>query len=194
MSFSSAEATHMTPTKSRPTAGGFAGRSSMAGTTDPAFLGARARRHPGARLRASGRWQGHWRRPFGAGQPFDAHRLSPQSDGELDPGFGDAGVMRYAPDECPHAASAVALDADGRIVVAGTRDGVLIVLSLTASGDVDTSFGDRRVVCRSTCRRGCSSADPADGDLAGTGSRATASKTDQITRLAVKRRYRRHAR
>ena len=57
-----------------------------------------------------------------------------QSDGELDPGFGDAGVMRYAPDERAHAASGVALDADGRIVVAGTRDGVLIVLSLTASG------------------------------------------------------------
>ena len=51
--------------------------------------------------------------------------------------------MRYASDEYPHAAaSAVAVDPDGRIVVAGRRAGALIVLRLNANGDVDTEFGD----------------------------------------------------
>ena len=53
-----------------------------------------------------------------------------QPDGMLDPGFGDAGIVRYAPDERPYAASAVALDPDGRITVAGTGGGGLIVLRL----------------------------------------------------------------
>ena len=44
-------------------------------------------------------------------------RLEP--DGGLDPTFGDAGIVRYGWDEYPHAAaSAVAVDPDGRIVVA----------------------------------------------------------------------------
>jgi hypothetical protein len=51
--------------------------------------------------------------------------------------------VRYGWDEYPHAAaSAVAVDPDGRIVVAGRRAGALIVLRLNANGAIDTEFGD----------------------------------------------------
>ena len=121
---------------------GYIRRMSAAGATDPAFSisgidGVQVldiARQPDGKVIGVGRSVQDNR------SKLTVFRL--ESDGALDPTFGDAGIVRYAADESPHAASAVALDPDGRIVVAGTRDTQLIVLALDANGDVDAAFGD----------------------------------------------------
>ena len=57
--------------------------------------------------------------------------------GSLDPTFGKAGLVQL---NGTGAATAVALEPDGRILVAGSNNSKLIVLRLMASGDFDDSF------------------------------------------------------
>jgi uncharacterized delta-60 repeat protein len=79
-----------------------------------------------------------------------------EGDGRRDPAFGDGASdtewsgdgetdIGFGADE---GATAVAIQADGRIVVAGSRSGDLAVTRLDADGTLDTTFGDggRRVV------------------------------------------------
>lgn len=66
------------------------------------------------------------------------HRLG--QDGSLDTGFGADGLFRWDNGSFTRATSLV-LDPDGRIVVAGVSDGAVVVLRLTASGELDGTFG-----------------------------------------------------
>jgi|GEM_PF-1899063 len=66
--------------------------------------------------------------------------------GDLDPSFGGSGIVRDAMTGNGAAAAAVAIDASGRIVVAGSAaqnaiDGDLGVLRLNADGSPDPAFG-----------------------------------------------------
>jgi uncharacterized delta-60 repeat protein len=65
-------------------------------------------------------------------------RLDP--GGDLDPTFGDGGIVHVtgSPDSV---AQSVTLDPNGGIVVAGSRDGKLLALRLLADGSLDTTFG-----------------------------------------------------
>jgi len=68
-----------------------------------------------------------------------------ESDGSLDPGFGTEGIVELdvdATEAINHGASALLVEPDGRIVVAGTHDGDLIVLRLDPNGSLDSSFAD----------------------------------------------------
>ena len=68
-----------------------------------------------------------------------------EADGSLDPGFGTDGIVELDVDATTaanHAASALLVEPDGRIVVAGARDDALIVLRLEPNGAVDSSFAD----------------------------------------------------
>ncbi len=71
------------------------------------------------------------------------------TEGTLDPGFGTAGIMRLAFDDVNTFASAVALQADGRILVSGstatTSSGFLLV-RLNADGTPDRDFGHVGIV------------------------------------------------
>jgi uncharacterized delta-60 repeat protein len=123
-------------------ASGFARRLSATGAIDPAFS---APALAGIQVRDLARQSDG--RIVGVGSSVqDDHstltifRL--ESDGALDRGFGDAGIVRYASAESSYGALAVTIDPDGRIVVAGKHDGRLIVVALDASGRVDTSFGE----------------------------------------------------
>jgi uncharacterized delta-60 repeat protein len=58
--------------------------------------------------------------------------------GSLDPTFGAGGMVEIDPLVDAHA---VAIRADGRIIVAGAFQNELAALALTATGAVDTSFG-----------------------------------------------------
>lgn len=79
------------------------------------------------------------------------------ADGQLDPGFGTGGIVTIEGDDLRAYAGALALQPDGKIVVAGgmyVRDGLgggfteLMVVRLNANGTVDGSFGSggRRLV------------------------------------------------
>ena len=123
-------------------ASGFAMRLSGTGTPDPAFAmpvlaGIEVHDLAG---QADGRIVGVGRSLLDAGMALAVFRFQP--DGTLDPLFGDAGVVYYAPDEGSYAARSVVVEPDGRIVVSGTRDGRWFVLALDTSGDIDTTFGD----------------------------------------------------
>ena len=77
----------------------------------------------------------------GAGQVLVAKY---DHSGKLDPGFGTAGVYRSSfPDaDGPFIANGIAEDSHGRLVVAGGYGGgSVLVLRLTATGHVDSSFG-----------------------------------------------------
>jgi uncharacterized delta-60 repeat protein len=67
-----------------------------------------------------------------------------ESDGSLDPGFGSAGIVELATESYPgrHQGQSVALEPDGRIVIAGALDGELLALRLRADGGLDSSFGN----------------------------------------------------
>lgn len=77
----------------------------------------------------------------GAGQVLVAKY---DHNGKLDPGFGTQGVYRSSfPDaDGPFIANGIAEDSHGRLVVAGGYGGgSVLVLRLTATGHVDSSFG-----------------------------------------------------
>lgn len=69
-----------------------------------------------------------------------------ERDGSIDPTFGQDGFMRLpTPDGARHSGSSVALDPDGRIVIAGSRDGELVVIRLLQDGKLDPAFADAGV-------------------------------------------------
>lgn len=85
------------------------------------------------------------------GEDFAVVRFT--SDGDPDPAFGTAGVAStaIAADDKPDAASGVALQSDGKIVVAGLsrRDDLFYdyaVVRYTAAGALDHTFGAQGVV------------------------------------------------
>lgn len=68
------------------------------------------------------------------------------SDGALDPSFGTGGIVRYDRGMgMENYANDMAIDSSGRIVVAGYAGGAehddLMLLRLTSSGELDSSFG-----------------------------------------------------
>jgi uncharacterized delta-60 repeat protein len=67
-----------------------------------------------------------------------------QADGSLDTAFGANGIFELPAGEHGdrHRANSVALDPDGRIVVAGSGGENLLVLGLLSDGTLDASFGD----------------------------------------------------
>ena len=72
-------------------------------------------------------------------------RLMP--DGARDSTFGMDGVVTYTSNgSVPHDATSVLLEPDGRIVVAGSHAGGLLVLRLLENGARDSSFGNDGVV------------------------------------------------
>lgn len=70
-----------------------------------------------------------------------------ERDGSLDLTFGGAGIVQFPADNggARHNGSSVALDPDGRIVIAGSRDGMLVVTRLMPDGSLDSTFGDAGV-------------------------------------------------
>lgn len=69
------------------------------------------------------------------------------SDGVLDATFGEGGVVQFTSGaSASHTGTSVVLEPDGRIVVAGSRGGQLLVLRLLESGSFDEAFGDAGVV------------------------------------------------
>lgn len=67
-----------------------------------------------------------------------------EANGALDATFGTLGIFELSADEHGgyHVANSIALDPDGRIVVAGSGAENLVVLALTSDGTLDASFGD----------------------------------------------------
>ena len=65
-----------------------------------------------------------------------------QSDGPLDTTFGDAGIVQLVGDG---AATAIVLEPDGRIVVAGPNNNHLMVARLLPTGAFDPSFAEAGV-------------------------------------------------
>ena len=62
--------------------------------------------------------------------------------GELDPSFGDAGVVRLLQSEEKVSVKGVAVQPDDKIVLAGAEDpGNLLLFRLLPNGDPDLSFG-----------------------------------------------------
>ena len=70
-----------------------------------------------------------------------------KADGELDPTFASGGIFRSDPTPGDDKAEALAVQPDGRIVVAGLRGGGVVgsgdtlLLRLTPNGQLDPSFG-----------------------------------------------------
>lgn len=78
------------------------------------------------------------------GGPFDVARYLP--DGALDPSFGTGGRVTISNGLLNSQANAVALQSDGRIVVAGEADfigpdGGIVVVRLNPNGTLDSTFG-----------------------------------------------------
>ncbi|QIS09599.1 hypothetical protein [Nocardia arthritidis] len=77
------------------------------------------------------------------GDDFAVLRYTP--DGKLDPGFGDAGKATTDFGGKSDSARAVAIQADGKIVVVGTSHGAgdnIAIARYTTDGKPDTGFGD----------------------------------------------------
>lgn len=65
-----------------------------------------------------------------------------EREGSLDPTFGESGIIHFTTGQAMELkGSSVALDPDGGIVVAGSKDNELIVLRLLATGALDNAFG-----------------------------------------------------
>jgi uncharacterized delta-60 repeat protein len=67
-----------------------------------------------------------------------------ESDGTFDPTFGSGGQATVAPPsaDVSDAADAVAVDAQGRVLVAGSRNGDGMLMRLAPDGSLDATFGD----------------------------------------------------
>jgi len=66
------------------------------------------------------------------------------ADGALDQAFGNQGIVELDADTTTidQRASAVVVEPDGRIAIAGVRNGELSVFRLDSNGAIDSSFGD----------------------------------------------------
>jgi uncharacterized delta-60 repeat protein len=123
---------------------GFAQRLSGDGSVDPVFaapgiVGTEVR---DVAVAADGRITGVGR-TINVGSSttsLTVFRLLP--DGALDPAFGTEGIVYLHDLGASSLASSVVLDPDGRIVIAGLRDGELIVLALLSDGTLDASFAE----------------------------------------------------
>lgn len=131
-------------------ASNFVSRVNVAGAIDPAFALTQVAaiqvlditRQPGGEIVAVGRNAS----PVSNNTRLAVFRLLP--NGDVDSTFGDDGVFRLestgAADS--HTGTSVVLEPDGRIVVAGSRNGKLLVLRLLPDGSIDTAFGSSGVV------------------------------------------------
>lgn len=84
--------------------------------------------------------------PFAAALIALAPLAAPAAPGDLDPTFGTGGLVRDPMPDSGARATGVAIDGDGRIVVAGTSfvnviDGNVGVLRLDPDGSPDATFG-----------------------------------------------------
>lgn len=122
----------------------FVGRVSGTGSVDPSFAPARLESVAVFDVAL----QPDDGKVVAAGSTYDSNRggstltiFRLDRDGALDSTFGDGGIVRWSTTGFHHHAGAVAIDPDGRIVVAGSEAGRLIVMRLLADGTVDASFG-----------------------------------------------------
>lgn len=127
-------------------ANGYIARYSAAGVADPDFVadGIAGVQVLDVALQPDGRVVGVGRDIEENVPRLAVFRL--ESDGSPDPGFGEGGIVRYSPDAEPHVASAVVLEPDGRIVVAGMGGARLKVLKFQPDGQLDATFGEAGVV------------------------------------------------
>jgi uncharacterized delta-60 repeat protein len=128
-----------------PVTTNFVSLLSDTGSTDPGFTAATLDdiqvfdviRQPDAQVVAVGRKVG----TPGATSQLTVFRL--QSDGSLDTTFASSGIFELPMAEHGdrQVATSIVLDADGRVVVAGSRGDQVIVLRLLPDGSLDDSFG-----------------------------------------------------
>ncbi len=120
----------------------FVDRVTATGSLDPGFDGARLENVEvlDVAVQSDGK-------AIAVGRTIEDHRgrsaltvFRLEREGPLDPTFGDAGIFRSTSGRL-NTANAVALDPDGRILVAGLQDTRLIVTRLLRDGAVDDSFG-----------------------------------------------------
>jgi uncharacterized delta-60 repeat protein len=80
--------------------------------------------------------------PFDCGA-FDFELARYNSDGTLDNGFGNGGIVttHFGAIFSNNSSEAVAIDNLGRIVVAGSSDGDAALARYNADGSLDTTFG-----------------------------------------------------
>jgi uncharacterized delta-60 repeat protein len=99
----------------------------------------------------------------GPGYHIAVARYTPA--GALDSGFGTGGVVTTSIGDYA-AAYAVAVQPDGKVVVAGLGDGRgLVVVRYTTGGELDTSFGGDGVVTTTLCNEGYDLAIQDDGAI-----------------------------
>jgi uncharacterized delta-60 repeat protein len=122
---------------------GFLGRSSGTGSIDTAFSGAGLQDTEvlDVALLPDGKVIAVGRTVLGVSRyVLSVFRL--QRDGSLDPSFGQAGITQLpTTDSTRHSGSSVAVDPDGRIVVAGFQGYTLMALRLSPDGALDAGFG-----------------------------------------------------
>jgi uncharacterized delta-60 repeat protein len=116
------------------------------------------------------------------------------SDGALDPTFGTDGKVKTAiPFDQDFEGKAVALQSDGKIVVAGTdvivNDEHLALVRYGPDGSLDATFGTDGLVGRALGRAGVAEgvAIQSDGKIVVAGSRETTSQGDAYFRFAIER-------
>ncbi len=122
---------------------------------------------------------------------FGVFRYLP--DGELDPGFGDGGWVATDLGSFPFA-HAVALQPDGKIVMAGEGDchlaGCFVLVRYNEDGSLDTSFGEGGVVRTMFGQFGSLALDVAirsDGKIVAAGLRFRGADAQDDERFAVAR-------
>ncbi|WP_040263520.1 M10 family metallopeptidase C-terminal domain-containing protein [Pseudomonas massiliensis] len=84
---------------------------------------------------------------FDSGKGYHYGIVRVNADGSLDASFGEAGQVVFGDEVLTDYRGALAVQADGRIVLAGSNDGYadFQVVRLSADGQYDSSFGDNGV-------------------------------------------------
>src|SRR5262245_14652956 len=98
-----------------------------------------------------GAHRGRWARLVAAGLlavlPLGAPQAALAGDGDLDPTFGGDGIVTTAFPGGTVSATSVVVQADGKLVLAGSSSrGDFVLLRYTANGALDPSFGGDGVV------------------------------------------------
>lgn len=97
--------------------------------------------------------------------------LTQAAPGDLDPAFGSGGIVTTAPGPGSDRARAVALQADGKIVVTGWSEPGggsgprMLLVRYNSDGSLDTSFGTGGVVTETSDTRGWAVAIQPDGKI-----------------------------